>query len=76
MDSSRSWPWPDTNAVCSCGELNCRELGWTHEWDPVDCGDSCILLCNEPLGIDSSYVRWGSGYAHVACAEGEEATHA
>lgn len=61
------------DAICSCGIVDCRELGWPHEWDPAVAGDSCALLCaagffaSEKLGVD--YVRYGSGYAHVDCLE-------
>lgn len=54
---------------CSCGTPNCSELGWPHEWNPVDCNDSCALLCDSPITLADDYVRWGSGYAHVACVE-------
>jgi hypothetical protein len=64
------WPWSDEGAICSCGDVTCRDLGWPHEWNPIDTGDSCTLLCDEPFTHETPYARYGSGYAHVACIQG------
>lgn len=63
------WPWPDPPTICSCGEPGCKELGWGHDWDPVACGDSCVLLCGGFIGLGDEYARYGCGYAHVECIE-------
>ncbi|MGH2936924.1 MAG: hypothetical protein ACRDPE_02260 [Solirubrobacterales bacterium] len=31
-------------APCSCGVVDCPELGWPHEWDPIAAGDNCIIV--------------------------------
>ena len=71
-DVGVTWPWPDPSAICSCGEPGCTEMGWGHEWDPIDCGDNCVLLCGSGIVIGDEYVRWGSGYAHRECAQLED----
>lgn len=52
--------------VCSCGDPECPELGWPHEWDPVACGDDCVL-CGNVIHPADEYERLGCGYAHVVC---------
>lgn len=73
----------DHHIVCSCGVVGCPELGWPHEWDPVACGDTCVLSgqgnphvftvggvtlpTSHPVA--APYVRVGSGYACAGCVE-------
>lgn len=51
---------------CSCGDPDCRELGWPHTWDPSM--DDCILGCSQPLDVTNAR-RYGSGYAHAECID-------
>lgn len=59
--------------TCSCGVVDCPELGWPHEWDPsID--DCVVCIDGAPLDVGDvegplGPVRWGSGYAHRTCVE-------
>ena len=48
-----------------CGP-DCTGLGWPHEWDPIETGDTCLLGGGHK--VQAPYVRVGSGYACEACA--------
>lgn len=50
--------------ICSCGVPGCRELGWPHEWDPIACGDTCILCgAARTVGLRIDPVKGAGGYS-------------